>query len=213
MLQTHTIATKTLDLLKSLQSRDYLQDFHLAGGTALALYYGHRQSIDIDLFANHPFDAEMLLENLQQDYVFKIYYTSSNTLKGNIHYINVDILAHRYPYIENPKVVNGITLLSDKDIIAMKLNAISLSGQRSKDFIDIWFALDQYFLKEMLGFYLQKYHQETYSHILKSLTYFDDVDLTDWPVLLKEKSLTWSTVKKDLEKEVLKHIQEHHSRS
>ena len=213
MLQTHTVGTKTLDLLMSLQSRDYLQDFHLAGGTALALYYGHRKSIDIDLFTNRAFDTEQLLENLQQDYVFQIYHTSPYTLKGHIRGINVDILAHRYPYVENPKVLDGVTLSSEKDIIAMKLNAISLSGQRSKDFIDIWFALDNYSLKEMFDFYLNKYQQETYSHILKSLTYYDDVDLTDWPIMLKVQNLTWNTVKKDIEKAVLKHIQEHTSGS
>ena len=62
MLQTHTVGKKTLDLLMSLQSRDYLKNFHLAGGTALALYYGHRKSIDIDLFTNRAFDTEQLLE-------------------------------------------------------------------------------------------------------------------------------------------------------
>jgi len=50
MLQTQTIDPATLELIKSLQSRDYLKGFNLVGGTALALYLGHRRSIDIDLF-------------------------------------------------------------------------------------------------------------------------------------------------------------------
>ena len=31
MLHTQTLSSKTLELLKSLQSRDYLKDFHLVG--------------------------------------------------------------------------------------------------------------------------------------------------------------------------------------
>lgn len=57
MLQTQTIDPATLELIKSLQSRDYLKGFNLVGGTALALYLGHRRSIDIDLFSNFDFDV------------------------------------------------------------------------------------------------------------------------------------------------------------
>lgn len=37
-----------------------LTDFILVGGTALALQVGHRDSIDLDLFTKHPFDASEL---------------------------------------------------------------------------------------------------------------------------------------------------------
>jgi len=93
--------------------------------------------------------------------------------------------------------------LSLPDIIAMKLNAISTSGQRSKDFIDIFYLLDQYELESMLEFYKRKYKQEHVAHILKSLIYFEDVDLADWPVLILNPKLKWGDVKKRIEKAVL----------
>jgi len=37
--------------------------------------------------------------------------------------VEVDILAHRYPPIFEPKNEEGITMLSLPDILAMKLNA------------------------------------------------------------------------------------------
>ena len=49
MLHTQTVEPSTLGLLRSLQSKDYLKGFNRVGGTALALYLGHRTSIDIDL--------------------------------------------------------------------------------------------------------------------------------------------------------------------
>ena len=85
----------------------------------------------------------------------------------------------------------------------MKLNAISTSGQRSKDFIDIYYLLTIYRLEKMLGFYKEKYNQENTSFILKSLIYFEDVDLADWPVLIENPSLKWADVQKRIEKEVL----------
>ena len=34
-----------------------LLDFSLAGGTALSLYYGHRLSVDLDLFSTNDFST------------------------------------------------------------------------------------------------------------------------------------------------------------
>ena len=38
-------------LLKGLMKDAVLRDFHLVGGTAPALQFGHRVSVDIDLFS------------------------------------------------------------------------------------------------------------------------------------------------------------------
>lgn len=206
MLYPETIDPSTLGLLKSLQSKAYLDDFYLAGGTALALYYGHRKSIDIDLFTNQKFDIQQMIESVQQDFSLQLFYTAANTIKGSISDINVDIIAHRYPYLNDPLLVDGVKILSEPDIIAMKLNAISTSGQRSKDFIDIYFALDKYQISSMLSFYQKKYSQHGDMQVLKSLVYFDDVDLNDWPELIKKTTLTWAEVKKRIEKEVLHFI-------
>ncbi|MGE0089959.1 MAG: nucleotidyl transferase AbiEii/AbiGii toxin family protein [Bacteroidales bacterium] len=206
MLYPETIDPSTLGLLKSLQSKSYLDDFYLAGGTALALYYGHRKSIDIDLFTNKNFDTQQMIESVQQDFSLQLFYTAANTIKGSISNINVDVIAHRYPYLNDPVLKDGIRILSESDIIAMKLNAISTSGQRSKDFIDIYFALEKYQISSMLLFYQKKYNQHGDMQVLKSLVYFDDVDLSDWPVLIKETDLTWALVKKRIEKEVLHFI-------
>jgi len=197
------VEATTLELIKSLQGKPYLQGFYLVGGTALALHLEHRKSIDIDLFSNFSFDATGLLEQIHQDFLYQLFFTASNTLKGSIANINVDILAHRYVLIAEPELVHGVKLLSLPDIIAMKLNAISTSGQRSKDFIDIYYLLKKYKLERMLVFYQEKYKQENISFILKSLIYFDDVDLADWPVMIKYPKSKWADVKKLIEKEVL----------
>jgi hypothetical protein len=205
MLQTQTVDSPTLELLKSLQDRYYLKQFYLVGGTALALYLGHRRSIDIDLFSNFDFDVARTIELLQQDFSLQINLLGRNTLKGSINNINVDIIAHKYPLLNEPAEIAGIRMLSEPDIIAMKLNAISVSGQRSKDFIDIFFAMenDRYSVADMLKFYQTKYSQEGEMHILKSLIYFDDVDLSDWPVLIRRPGLKWSDVCNRINKKVL----------
>ncbi len=77
MLYKEAVDASTLDLLKSLQSKQYLKGFNLTGGTALALYYGHRKSVDIDLFSDFSFDTSVILENLVQDFDFSILFLCS----------------------------------------------------------------------------------------------------------------------------------------
>jgi hypothetical protein len=206
MLHKGTVDPATLELLNSLQEKPYLRGFHLVGGTALSLWFGHRKSIDIDLFSNVGFDSSELLENLQQDYEINLFNTAGNTIRGSIKEVKVDFIAHRYPYLNDPIKIDGISILSVPDIMAMKLNAIATSGQRSKDFLDIYYGLNEFDLDHMLDFYKRKYNQTNITHILKSLIYFDDVDLSDWPVLILQPDLKWEDVTSELEKVVLNRI-------
>ena len=50
MLHFETVAPKTLELLINLQGLKSMQGSRLVGGTALALQYGHRISVDLDFF-------------------------------------------------------------------------------------------------------------------------------------------------------------------
>ena len=57
ILHLEAVSNSLMELLRQLMAAEQLQKFYLVGGTALALYYGHRKSIDLDLFIHSPFDA------------------------------------------------------------------------------------------------------------------------------------------------------------
>ena len=84
MLQRKAVKRTTLELLIKLMQDGQLTDFILVGGTALALQVGHRDSIDLDMFTKHPFDASELDRYLKENYGFTQDYLRKNTLKGDI---------------------------------------------------------------------------------------------------------------------------------
>ena len=84
MLQKSAAEASTLELIRRLQNDEKLAGFYLAGGTALALFLGHRRSVDIDLFTLEDFDTRYLLEHLEHLYGFSMQYITQNTLKGTI---------------------------------------------------------------------------------------------------------------------------------
>lgn len=203
MLFKNTIQASALELLKKLQSCSALKPFHLAGGTSLALQIGHRKSIDLDLFTQHDFDANDLLEYLEQNFGFQLDYSTINTLKGNIDHVKIDLISHKYPIVKPYVEIENIRLFSIPDVAAMKLNAIAGNGTRSKDFIDIYFILKQYSVDNILDFYKTKYSTRNLFHVVKSLIYFNDINTQDWPEMILEKELQLSKVKNEIEKKVI----------
>src|SRR5471030_985994 len=68
MLREETVEPATLELLKEIVALPELKSFRLVGGTALSLLYGHRKSIDLDLFTDQPLEKEVLLETLEENF-------------------------------------------------------------------------------------------------------------------------------------------------
>lgn len=82
---------------------------------------------------------------------------------------------------------DAFRLASKEDIGAMKLNAIAHSGQRLKDFIDIYFLLELLPLDSLLKAYEIKYPNSNLLIPMKGLTYFDDIDHDADPPILNRK--------------------------
>jgi hypothetical protein len=76
--------------------------------------------------------------------------------------------------------VDGIRLVSLEDIAAMKLNAITRSGNRPKDFVDMYTLLEYKGLSNWIAAYKKKYPDITEQMANHSLTYFMDIDLKVW---------------------------------
>jgi predicted nucleotidyltransferase component of viral defense system len=202
MLQTQTIQPKLLELLTKIMSSEVFRGFNLVGGTSLALQIGHRFSIDIDMFGNCEVDEYEFIEELSKFGKPTILKKSKNIIIVSIDGIKVDFVNYKYPLLEDIKTIENIRLVSDKDIAAMKLNAIAGRGSR-KDFIDLYFILQRFSLNEVISFYNEKYPDGSLFMVLKSLSYFEDADLELSPKMYID--VQWDEIKAFIS-EQLKHI-------
>lgn len=192
MLHYSTIHTETLELLRKLHNIDFFQEMRLVGGTALALQIGHRKSIDIDLFGHYAVDEFEVSNQLKQLGTFRVIKKSENILICIINDIKVDIVKYPYPWLHHPVKQDGLLLASSEDIAAMKLSAVTGKGSK-KDFIDIYFLLQQLSLEKMLQLYEKKYDDGNPFLVLKGLLYFEDAETEQSPVMLKP--IDWELVK------------------
>lgn len=200
MLQYKAVEPVTLGLLKKLLLKPYLKKFCLVGGTALALHFGHRISVDIDLFTLEDFNPDEMLSYLTADNgTVEPLIKTKNTLLAEVDGIRVDLIKFNYPF---QKIINedNIRLLSLEDIAPIKLDAITGRGKK-KDFYDLFYLLQHFTLSEMLDLHKQKYQHSTLFHVIKSLTWFEDAEPDAEPIVL-DKSVTWQTVKNKISKTV-----------
>jgi predicted nucleotidyltransferase component of viral defense system len=183
MLSFRTIVPDTLELLKRLTQEPFLKDCRLVGGTALALQYGHRSSIDLDFFGTFDIDGDEMFEILSSYGNIERLQTSKIVRVFTINGVKVDVVNYsRYPWLEEPVEEDGLRLASPKDIAAMKIGAIEGRGSR-KDFVDMYFLLQHFSMEEILDFYAKKYPNYSLYRALMSLTYFVDAEKFDMPTM------------------------------
>ena len=199
MLQKQAVKPELLELLEQLMLVDEFTNFNLVGGTALALYEGHRLSVDIDMFGRRDIDTDKFTDILKEKGETIILSQSPKILIFSINGIKVDFVDYNFELLEPLTIIEGIRLVSKKDIAAMKLNAIAGRGSK-KDFIDVFQLLNEFTLTEMLTFYSQKYPNGSEFMVLKSMLYFDDAENEPDPLMIIP--ISWEEVKERIVLEV-----------
>jgi len=171
----------------------------LVGGTALALRFGHRSSVDLDLFFHERFDQQAIINTLQETFKERFEYKQQHTQFGIfcfIDQIKVDIVQFPHLPIEESEVIDGIRMYSNADIAAMKIQAILGRGKK-KDFWDLYELLKLFSLQQLIDWHKKKYPNQMLAiSIPHAITYFVDADESETPVSLKGQ--TWEQIKKSI---------------
>jgi len=205
-LHYNTSDQQLLSILKTLMAAKEFNAFRLVGGTALGLLRGHRESVDIDLFSDAPYDSidfvtiDTFLRNTfsyvdtneyKVDGMGKSYYVG----KSNDDCIKLD-LYYTDRFINEMLLIDDFRLATIEEIIAMKIDVISRGG-RKKDFWDIHELKDDYSIEKMVAIHKQRY---PYTHdgdqIRRYIVNFENADDDFDPICLKGKH--WEIIKLDI---------------
>lgn len=170
------------NVLKKVTDNISISKYYMAGGTALALQNGTRESFDFDFFVQEEFDTKILLNELEKLGNVKVTYMSNDTLHCILDEVQLTFLYFINPLIKDlikADNYNNLYLASIIDIATMKLVAISQRGTK-KDFFDLYNICTKYnySLKDIFNILEVKYNKDklNYFHILKSIVYFEDAE-------------------------------------
>ena len=203
MLHLKTVEPHTFSVLKQLMEMPELKGFSLVGGTALSLLYGHRKSVDLDLFSNKSFENSEIVSAFERKFKSSFDNRTSNPRFGIFCFVDevkVDLVRHPHPLIRPEENREGLRMFSTEDIIAMKVQAILGRGKK-KDFWDIAELLNHFTVADFAQFHKEKYTtQNLMITVPQAIAYFADAEESEDPISLKKQ--TWKSVQKSINAKV-----------
>lgn len=196
------------DRLSIIENLKQIKDlwFYLAGWTALALIFWHRESIDFDFFISENIDTDILFKkclDIFDWFEIKKTFEEKNTLYINVNWVKISFFTYKYKNIWNFIENEYFNIASIQDIWCMKLWAIQ-NRATNKDYVDLYFIIKEIGLHNLINnFFLKFWQVVTDTYLLKSLIYFEDVEAEK--LIIKDKNISFDFIKTNLEKFVKKY--------
>lgn len=180
--------------------KSFSKDFGLVGGTAIALYLGHRQSIDFDLFTGKEFDNLTLRKKISVlrkiDHVVRDEHGQYTIVIQGVRFT-----FFCYPFrINFSKDFSGIINLPDLlTLAAMKAYAL---GRRAKwkDYVDLYVIIKKYGgIAKIVSRAKRIFGPEFSEKLFRSqLAYFKDIDYSEKIIFMKNFMVEDGVIKKEL---------------
>ena len=178
----------------------FKREYYLVGGTAIALYIGHRRSIDFDLFKQSPIHHKRNLDKLYNaGLTFMVTRRVDEQMNLIVNDVKVTFFQYPFPVQANEKFKNIFRLPSLLQLAAMKAYAL---GRRSKwkDYVDLFFLLRDYYSVEQVTACASELFGELFSEKLfrSQLCFFEDIDYTEPVEFLLSQPPTEDEIKQTL---------------
>lgn len=185
-----------------------MHQFYLAGGTALTLQLGHRQSRDLDFFTRQPTGTlpplaamdEMLASfaHVQWDL------HTAHQVQWRLDNVSVTLLAypflHHFPY----HMWQGIAVADVRDVAVQKAYTLGRRAQ-ARDYLDLQAVLTRGLvsLDDLIHLAQDTYHDAFSARLfLQQLTYTQDLPDRDSALSLLVTPQSFETIARDLARQV-----------
>lgn len=174
------------DLLDKLAANPNLNQFYMAGGTALSLQLGHRESIDLDFFTQEDFEAALITHLNDITYItVQLQRNSINLIADNT---KVSFISWPFPITKEFVWEGDLRMLHPIDIGLLKL--LALQGRHTKkDIIDLWIIDKEVItLEELLDIFEEKFEKETFNLFSSSKELFNikEINKEQMPKMYRE---------------------------
>ena len=178
-MRTEIFNSAQIELLPYIHG--FKRSFYMVGGTAIALYLGHRRSIDFDLFTFTQLNKSRIKSKLLQIPFKQIpIFEDFDQLHVLINNVKITFFSYPWSVLHPVKVGSTITLPSLLSLAAMKAFAL---GRRAKwkDYVDIYFILrDHYSINEICIEAEKIFNQQFSSKLFRQqLAFHKDIDYSE----------------------------------
>ncbi|MEJ0032211.1 MAG: nucleotidyl transferase AbiEii/AbiGii toxin family protein [Bacteroidota bacterium] len=125
MIHLQTVNEDLLKVARKLCEIPELKEFRIVGGTAVALYFGHRISVDIDFFMGEKVNKKQTAALLMDKFPGSEAYVMQYGVRSEIRGIKVELFDDWSTKFHDDAILeDGLRLASPMDLAALKLDAI-----------------------------------------------------------------------------------------
>lgn len=160
---------------------EFSKDFYLVGGTAIALYLGHRNSIDFDLFTKKKIKRKAIKNMLDQK---NIDYSLIHEAYDQFHILiaGVKFTFFNFPFSvkHQERFEEFINMPALLDLAAMK--SYALGGRAKwKDYVDLYFIMKHTYSRNKIEDKAEEIFEDKFNKKLfrQQLAYFTDIDYSE----------------------------------
>ena len=178
-MHLNILSDKQNELLSFISS--FRRNYYLVGGTAIALYIGHRRSIDYDLFTDKLLKKSFIKRKIfEQKFDKQLLFEDMDQMHFTLNEVKITFFNYPYPIKHNEMLKNFISMPSLITLSAMKAFAL---GRRAKwkDYVDLYFILKEYYSIKDISTEANHIFGDLFSEKLfrEQLAFHEDIDYSE----------------------------------
>lgn len=206
MRSLKNLAQQTEKVLLELSQFKYLERYIFVGGSALAVYYNHRISKDIDLFTwQKSVDFESLIKLLNKHFRtrFQFITTGNDFSEIILDGVRVTFFANDWEVLKQGEPLTGYIKIAPLTLLtAMKINTLYLRAT-FRDYYDIYMInRNSFSVEEMYNIGFQFFPGINKKLFQMALLFTDDINEEEKVELKLTEKITLKEIQKHFEKEV-----------
>ncbi len=196
----------TENVLRKLAVLPILQDFTFVGGSALAVYFGHRLSEDIDLFTWHTNLQALQIQNILQNSSFeqiRVVNLSPQQADFVVDGVKVTFFANGWKELENRKHLFDNLFIAELPTLAvMKVNTLFLRA-KYRDYYDLYTLNCEYFtISELFELTAAKMKNLSKTLFQRALVFIDDIADENIQHLKPKKTISLLQISKHFQTQI-----------
>ena len=189
---------KRIELLRKIVKTVSLNNYYMAGGTALSLQLNLRESFDFDFCVLDMFNSDVLISELKSIGNIEVKQNQKGTVDVLLDGVQVSFFFYPNNLLDdtvNNNEIPDLKMASILDIAAMKVAAIGGRGAK-KDFFDLYNIMKKCNIdtEKLASAVIKKFGTNVnYVNMIMGLSYFEDAESEELPRTFVEYD--WNTIK------------------
>ncbi|MGA1846354.1 nucleotidyl transferase AbiEii/AbiGii toxin family protein [Deferribacter abyssi] len=197
---------KTKKVLLKLIKEEYMSNFVLVGGSALALHIQHRKSEDLDFFTFQKDRFEIKkIRKIVERFEGKVINISGEQVDVLIDGVKVTFFDAKWFFLR-PKKIQNFNLATLSQLAIMKTNVLFLAKYR--DYYDLYFLVKKFGVRSIFEMSKDVIEGINFKLFAAALLYIDDIDDENIDHLEPIKKLSLKEIQKFFEEELKKVLKE-----